>query len=169
MKKVAFGILVLGLTSLGFSQQAAEPFLTASLEDFASAPANAFYLESVADDKTPRVVQTLQQKAAAFDVTANAEFDSNSDQPFEVVFKSNKGSLIAQYNSAGEIISARENFKDVALPKAIRGKAAELGTDWKMHHNRFQSNYVEGKVLKKVYRINMRNGDQRKTLTIHIK
>lgn len=166
MKKVAIGILVLGLTSLGLAQQAAEPFMTASLEDHAIAPANSVYLESAWDANTPLVVQSLQRKAAAFDVTTNSEFDKNLDEPFEVVFKSNKGSLIAYYNNVGEITMARENFKNVALPEEIREKVLEFGEDWTIQRTRFQSFYQDDKVVKRSYRIGLQKGKKRKIVTI---
>lgn len=53
MKKVVLGMLALGLTSLGFSQESQETFSTVELKDVTVSPANTHYLHSVRDKNTP--------------------------------------------------------------------------------------------------------------------
>lgn len=167
MKKVVFGLLVAGLTSLGFSQEAGEAFSTVELEDVTVSAVNLHYLHTVGLN-SPDVVQVLQKKAAAYDVTSNAEFDKKTKDSFEVVFKASNGDLITYYNRKGKILSAHENFKNVVLPMDVRKLAFQDNDGWIMSGNRYLSQYHDDNIINKVYRIKLRNGDRQKNLVINM-
>ncbi len=167
MKKVVF-ILALSLSSLGFSQESQETFSIVELKDVTVSSANVNYLYSVMDRNTPEVVKELQEKAASYDVTSNDKFDKKTKKSFEVVFKASNGDLIAYYNRDGQILSARENFKNVVLPIEVRKKAFQDNDGWVMSSNRYASLYQNNDVTNKVYRIKLRNGNLKKNLMINM-
>jgi hypothetical protein len=164
MKKVTFGMLVLGLTTLGFSQESAEAIHPVELNNVTVSPANENYLYSVRDENTFSVVRVLQEKAAGYDVTKNAKFDNKMKDSFEVVFKATNGSIKALYNRDGKIISARENFKDVVLPMEVRKRAFERNEGWKMSGNQYVSLYSNDDLTTKVYKIKLINQNNKKNV-----
>jgi len=168
MKKVAFGMLVLGLTTLGISQEFSEAIPPVELTNVTVSPANENYLYSVRDENTLSVVRDLQEKAAVYDVTQNAKFNNQIKESFEVVFKATNGSIKAQYNRDGKILSARESFKNVVLPVEVRKRAFQGNDGWVMSGNRYASLYKNNDLINKFYKIKLRKGDNKKNLVVNM-
>lgn len=168
MKKVAFGMLVLGLTTLGISQEFGEAIPRVELNNVTVSPANENYLYSVRDENTLSVVRDLQEKVAIYDVTQNAKFNNKMKESFEVVFKATNGSIKAQYNRDGKILSARESFKNVVLPVEVRKRAFQGNDGWVMSGNRYASLYKNNDLINKFYKIKLRKGDNKKNLLINM-
>jgi len=166
MKKLVVGITVLGLCNLGFSQNTIEAVPRVELNNVTVSPSNLQYLHSVRDKNTSSVVRDLQEKVAVYDVAKNAKFDNKMKQYFEVVFKATNGSIKAQYNRDGKIISARENFKNVVLPLEVRKMAFESNDGWKMSGNKYVSFYLNDDLATKVYKIKLTNQNLRKNVII---
>lgn len=169
MKKAAFGMLVLGLTTLGISQESAEANPRVEFSNVTkSTLANENYLYSVRDKNTLSVVRDLQEKVAAYDVTQNGKFDNKMKESFEVVFKATNGRVKAQYNRDGKILSARESFKNVVLPIEVREKAFQGNDGWVMSGNRYESLYENNNLINKSYKIKLRKGAIKKNLAINM-
>ncbi len=166
MKNVVLGMLVVGLTSPGFSQEAPEAFSTVELKNVTVSPANASYLYSSRDENTPRVVHELQEKVAKYDVTSNVRFDKKSKKSFEMIFKASNGDIIANYNRYGEILSARESFKNVVLPMEIRKKAFQGNDGWIMSGNKYVSLYQNNEITHRGYKIKLTKQNLKKDLVI---
>lgn len=113
-------------------------------------------------------MKELQEKAASYDVTSNAAFDKKTKKSFEIVFKASNGDIIAYYNRSGEILSARENFKNVVLPIEVRKKVFQENDGWVISGNRYASLYHNNDITNKVYRIKLRNGNLKKNLVIDL-
>ncbi len=168
MKKVVFSIILLGLTGLGFSQESNEGITAVELAAVTVSALNSDYLTYVQNQDTPEVVQQLQNRAARFDVTALRDYNKKEKQMFETVFKATNGSLIAFYAKNGQIVSSMENFKDVVLPMTIRKRVFEANPGWKMGRNQYVSTYQDDRLIKKMYRIQLVQGGEKKRLTIKL-
>ncbi|MEN8799152.1 MAG: hypothetical protein ABF293_07900 [Flavobacteriaceae bacterium] len=157
MKALVSGILLLGLTSLGFAQENPNGIQTVELEAI-TLSANADYIKTVNDERTPEVVKALHLKAASFDPTSAKDFDPKEKNPYEAVFKASNGSLIAAYGPSGAILASQAKFSNVTLPVEVREKAFADKDGWKMKGNQYMSTYVDNKLVKQRYKIQFENG-----------
>jgi hypothetical protein len=105
---------------------------------------------------------------AVYDVTQNAKFDNKMKESFEVVFKATNGTIKAQYNRDGKILSARESFKNVVLPTEVRERAFQGNDGWVMSGNRYASLYENNDLINKFYKIKLRKGANKKNLVINM-
>ncbi len=115
MKNLLIGLFVLGLTSLGFSQNTNIEIEELNLDDVAISNTNFNYLEKVQDIALPVSVTSLENDASVFNVRGLPEFDGRKD-PFRVTFKGNKGHIIADYDRYGKIVKSSERYDNIALP-----------------------------------------------------
>ena len=163
MKALVFGMFLLGLTSLGFSQENSNGIETVELEAI-TVSANADYINTVNDQSTPEEAKALHLKAASFDAQSAPGFNTRNKNPFEVVFKSSNGSLIAAYGPSGAILSSQARFSNVALPMSVRERVFADKEGWKMKGNQFLSTYVDNEIVKKRYKIQLEDGNRSKRL-----
>lgn len=163
MKALVFGMFLLGLASLGFSQENFNGMQTVELEAI-TLSANAKYIATVNDVSTPDVVKELHLKAAKFDPRSTRDFNPKSKKAYEAIFKATNGNLIAAYGPTGQILSSQAKFSNVTLPMSVRKKAFTDNEGWKMKANQFLSIYVDNEQIKKKYKIYMENGDRTKKL-----
>ena len=163
MKAIVFGMFLIGLTSLGFSQENANGIQTVEL-DAITVSANADYIKTVNDESTPDVVKELHLKAASFDAKSAPGFNASKKNPYEAVFKASNGNLIAFYGPSGAILSSQARFSNVTLPNSVRERAFADKDGWKMTANQFMSTYVDSEVIKQRYKIKLENGNQSKRL-----
>ena len=87
----------------------------------------------------------------------------------EVIFKTNKGRLIAEYDDAGELLSTYMKLKNVPLPDQVRMVILE-----KHHDARFlSSNHVVTTrgwdVKKDIYRVKIYDGTKNRNLKVNKK
>ena len=118
MKNLVFGIIALGLTSLGFSQNPDNEMDEIQLEDVVVTSVNLNYLEEVKEIGISENVTSLENEASVFDVKSLDDFDGR-DAPYKVKFIGTKGYIIADYNKNGKIIKTSERFSNIALPKSL--------------------------------------------------
>ncbi len=161
MKKALFGFLVLGLTNLVFAQSSVKE------HNIELVPAyNAPYLVAMSDGLTPTVVRDMQVRAANFDPTVLQGFDKKEEVSFEVVHKASNGEIIAFYDKSGKIVSTMENFTDVELPLSIREQLFKENEGWKMVGNKYRSTYQDDQLVRKIYKVKLRDGHRTKKITI---
>ena len=79
MKNLLIGIFVLGLTSLGFSQNTNSENEEVQLAAVEISSYNLNYLEEVIDIGLSDNVKSLEQEAANFDVKSLDEFDGRKE------------------------------------------------------------------------------------------
>jgi len=118
MKKLAIGLCILGLTSLGFSQNTNTEVEEVKLKDIVLANVNLGYLEKVQDKTMSDHVKFLENKASVFNVRELPEFDGRKES-FKTIFRGSKGYIIATYDHNGKILKTTERFKDIKLPKSL--------------------------------------------------
>ena len=85
MKKVVFGLLFLGLASLGYCQEPKSEAQQVALEGVTVISPNFSYLTSVQDENTPATVRVLERKAASFNLKKSPIYNQ-IDEAYEVFF-----------------------------------------------------------------------------------
>lgn len=176
MKNLLIGLFVLGLTSLGSAQNPEmddEKVLALNMDN--NAPTfkknvSAFstdnsYLSLVKEEATSNHVRFLEDKVSRCDVTKLSKFDGRSET-FEVVFKANKGSIIATYDNKGNVLTTIERFKDVKIPVIVRNTVYQEYPGWTTHGNSYSVSYIKNEGAKKIYKIQIRKGNLKKKLKI---
>jgi len=148
MKKFVIGLLVIGLTSLGHSQNV-----------------NMDYLEKVQDETMSEPVRILENKASRFNVTKLPEFDGRNAS-FKTIFKGTKGFIIATYDKTGKILTTLERFKDVKLPVPVRNSLYKEFPKWSVNNIAYLVSYKNNKYAKKIYKIRIGKDNLKRNLKI---
>ena len=102
MKKWMFGLLILGLASLVYSQEPDKEVCEVVLEGVTVTSPNFAYLATVQDNRTPATVKGLERKAASFNLKESPIYNK-IDKAFEVFFSNSKGRIVATYDEEGNI------------------------------------------------------------------
>ena len=170
MKAIVFGMLFLGLTSLGYAQELnneakEEETQEVVLEGVTVTALNMDYLEKVHDEVTPEVVKELEHKAARFKIKGTPIYFSDVG-PYEVHFSNSKGNIIATYNRKGKIMVSSEKFKDVASPVVVRNSVYNEYPDWEIKSSVYLVSYHYNKGVKKLYQFQIGKDNYKKNLKI---
>jgi len=118
MKNLVIGLFVIGLTSLGFSQNNTSEVEEVQLNDIVVANVNLGYLETVQDKTLSDHVTTLENEAARFNIKVSPKFDSRRES-FKTIFRGSHGYIIATYDNNGMILKTTERYRDIKLPKKL--------------------------------------------------
>jgi len=166
MKKLVISLAVMGITSFGFAQNSYPHFELSKFRDLGAMDTNYEYLNDVQNELTPSQVKYLENLASYWDVTRSLEFDGRRGHPFSVTFKTEHGQIIANYNSKGKIVSAMERFSDFAIPKSVGRAILKEYPNWKIVKNRYSVWYDHDGRTKKLFKVRIRKGKQKKWLSI---
>lgn len=91
--------------------------------------------------------------------------DKNYDA-YQVIFKSNYGSLVAEYDKEGNLINTSQNFKNVVLPLNMRRELHETYKGWTLTKTKYSAR-TKGEILANAtYRVQLQNGRQKQNLKI---
>ena len=167
--KILASLFAVGISFFSYSQGPNNQEHIVELDHVAVSTANMIYLETVQDQNTPKEVALLQKQAAIYDVRTSREFDPElRNEASETIFKNSKGAISAFYNSAGEIVSTYERFKDILLPRTVQQQLYKSHKDWVMVGNLYTSNYKGSDLIERSYKIRLQKGDDKKSQTIHL-
>lgn len=96
----------------------------------------------------------------------------NQDQNFDtyqVVFKTTKGDLIVNYDDIGEMVSAKQSFKNVALPHHLMMKTVKANEGYKIVGTKHIGNSKGDWMYdKEFYRLKMQNGKKSKNIKVNV-
>jgi hypothetical protein len=166
MKKLVIGLFVLGLSSLGFSQNNNGEVKEVTLKDVVLTNVNFSYLEKVQDKDISDHVILLQNEAAGFDVSGNSEFDGRNE-PFKIIYRGSKGYIIAIYDNIGKIIKTREQYKDIKLPVYIMKSVLNQYPKSGLLKVIYTVSYNNQKEIKKTYKIQIISDHKKRNLKIN--
>ncbi|WP_117880617.1 hypothetical protein [Aureibaculum luteum] len=124
MKNLIFGLYIMGLTNLSYSQNLVSVVDGTGVHKRSISSINVNYLDKVQSINTSKQIKTLEIIASKYDITKNVKFNG-SKKPFKVKFKGLFGSITATYNPKGKILNTIEEFKNVALPKYVMKSISE--------------------------------------------
>ena len=169
MKKLIIGLLFLGVTNLSFSQNTNSEFAEVELEGVVVTAPNYTYLNKVFDKNTPNRVRQLELEVAKYNIKEDSGYDPRLRVDYEVVFTQTNGRINAIYDKDGEIISCSEKFSNVKLPENIlSSNIFEDNNGWTLHKDTYSVSYKKGMDVKKVYKVQLRNGKQKKNFKINM-
>lgn len=157
MKKLFFGLLLLGLTT-PLIAQVDKP---EDLPEVVVRATNYKYLNSVSPEEVASVpVKILEEKVAAFDVH-DSGFYQDEYGVYVVTFFIPEGKILAAYDKEGKILRTIERFKDVQLPVHVQKAVGKRFPGWGLTNDAYIVNYHEAwGATKKFYKIKITNGDQ---------
>lgn len=166
MKNLAIGLFILGLTSLGYSQNFHDESEEVVFEDILVYSLNKKYINEVMDNVNSDHVKDLEFNAANYNITKLKEFDGRSEF-FKVLFKGDNGKILATYDSKGKIVSTSERYKDIALPVNITKSILSQFPNSNFLKVVYTVDYNHLEDIKKTYKIQIVHNDYKKTLKIH--
>ena len=126
---------------------------------------NSNYLNEADHKNVSSIVNQLERKVANYDIKSSSVYDDTEEATYPVVFKNNQGNLTVTYNNKGEIISSVERYKNIPIPVDLRIAISKEYPEWAFQSNNCLITYNQNKGFKKLYKIEIRKGDQIKTLS----
>jgi len=126
---------------------------------------NIEYLDEVQSPSTPNAIRKYQVMASLYDVTQSYIFDGRSE-PFQVVFKTDKGTIVTTYDWKGEVLTSEEKFRNVALPNNLVKKALNGRDGWQVIRTNYFVSYAQGRDAVKKYTVQITNGKKRKKISL---
>lgn len=156
MKKLVFGLFVIGLTTQMYSQITK----TEELSEVTVYATNYKYLNDMdTKEEASLPVAMLQRKVAAFNVK-DSEFYQDDYDLYHINFFIPEGKILAAYDADGKLIRTAERFKNINLPNVVRESVLERFPEWTITKDIYLVNYHEDKGVSKKYKLKLENGDQ---------
>jgi len=152
MKNLIIGLIITGLTTIGFAQEK-----TIALEEVEVLGVNYKYLDALGDGFVAKPVKLLEQKVATFDVKSLDGYE-DEEQDYYVYFKIPVGKILAVYDGDGEIIRTSERFKDIRLPLAVSNAIVERYPGWTIEGDIYMVNYRKDREIIKSYKLFIKKG-----------
>ncbi len=85
---------------------------------------------------------------------------------YVVSLRNSSGEMVANFDKVGNLISTRQNFKNVRLSRPMILKVYQDYKGWEMTKNKYSAN-TKGKVItSEVYRITLQNGKRKQKVKI---
>ena len=151
MKKLIFGLLVIGLTSHVFSQ-------VITLPEIEITAVNYKYLNAVDSEDLDFNVKMLEEKVALFDLKSS-NFYLDEYSTYQVRFYIPDGSILAAYDGNGKIIRTVERFKDVKLPMDVRDAIFARFPGWALKRDVYRVTYNQDN-SRKEYKVVLKKGEK---------
>jgi hypothetical protein len=126
---------------------------------------NIDYLDEVQSPNTPIAIRKYQVMASLYDVTQSYLFDGRND-PFLMVFKTDKGTITTTYNWKGEVLTSEEKFRNVALPADLVRTALKDYKGWRVVRTNYNVSYTKGQDAKKMYTVQITDGKKKKKISM---
>ena len=153
MKNLIIGLVVLGLTTIGFAQETSNEFEVA-LEEIEVLGVNYNYLNAIGHRDAAEPVKLLAEKVASFDLEySNCLKADYEKQEYYVQYKIPHGEILAVYDKDGEIIRTAEKFKDISLPLAVSNAIVDKYPGWIISRDIYRVTYVKDGELNKTYKL----------------
>lgn len=147
MKKLFIGLIVIGLTAIGFAQEK-----TVTLEEIEILGVNYKYLDALGDEDVARPVKLLERKVATFDLTSLDGYE-DEEQDYYVYFKIPQGKILAIYDEEGVIRRTSEKFTDIKLPLAVSNAIVSKYPGWRITGDIYRVSYIKNKKTRKTYKL----------------
>ncbi len=127
---------------------------------------NFNYLSNIKANEASFIVAQLQWEVANFDIKTSSVYDNSEAATYNVVFKNNQGKIVATYNNEGKILSTVEKYEDVVIPVNLRIAISKQFPGWAFQSNTYLISYKENKGVSKKYKIQIKKGNHKKTLSV---
>lgn len=152
MKKLIFGLLLLGLTTQIYAQEPEKLPEVVIVHNYK-------YLNAVNPSEAAVPIEKLQMKVSNFNVK---ELDIYTDEYdlYDVYFFIPEGKVLASYDKEGNLLRTVERYKDVNLPMPILNSVIRRFPNWTVTKNTYVVNYHDSGKTKKMYKLTLENGKQ---------
>ena len=162
MKNLAIGLIFMALGNLGFSQSSLIEIDLAEMDVISNKTIHENYLKEITYDNTAKYIVDLENKVAKFHINSLEAFQRPaSAKTYEVKFKSEKGDIIVSYDKDGNIVSTKEHFEDIKLPKEVREIVFKTHPGWFLLGTDYYVNYDYREPSHKYYKVKIGNGTER--------
>ncbi|MBD0830897.1 hypothetical protein [Aestuariibaculum sediminum] len=165
MKNLLFGFFLLGLTSLGFSQNIIGGIEEVKLADVYLSNINADYLAKVQDENTAKSVKHLENIASRHKITESHKYDGRDDE-FKTRFEDANGFINAYYDKDGKILSTSEKYKNIKIPDEVKNTIYSKFPDWSVDNFVYVVYYDSDKDAVKTYQLILRKDNKKKKLKL---
>ncbi|MCM4153447.1 nicotinate-nucleotide adenylyltransferase [Arenibacter sp. N53] len=156
MKKLLFGLLAFGLTTLAYSQI----IPTVELSEVTVYATNYKYLNNVNTEEVASIpVKLLQQKVATYDIKSSEYYQDDYDL-YNITFFIPEGKILAAYDKDGKLLRTAEKFKDINLPSTIKSAIADRFPGWTITKDIYVVSYIDPVGAKKTYKLKLENEDK---------
>jgi len=169
MKTLIIGLLLISLTSLGYSQNI-EGNMLSEVEIYTS---NSDYIKSVEDKHLPKAIGLLEREVASFNVHGSSlhKRGKQNDYPdrdgnYNVKFANKLGSIHAVYDHRGKVLKTTERFINVKLPREILHSILNKYPDWTISKDMYFVKYNHNKELTRKYIIHLKNDNKNMKLRL---
>ncbi|MDW5287603.1 hypothetical protein [Formosa sp. PL04] len=125
---------------------------------------NATYMNNSVFTDNGNYVKILQQYISKYDVKNMEAYNNDDKSIYDVSFKTKKGIFLVTYKGDGQIISSKERYKNVIIPKAVSISIMKTYPNWIHEASICTVNYRHGKGLSTSYRVKISNGNQTKII-----
>lgn len=164
MKTLLIGALaILGLGIVSAQETPVE------LEDVTVSPKNSKFLHAMQDDYTPNHARDMEMMAASYDLIHSEYYRGSAKSDYFIEFKSDKGSMYTTYDKKGEITKCQEKYKDIALPVEVRNEIIKDNPGWELTGCEYTTLYKDDEVYKKIYKVDLKKGRNKKIMIIDLK
>ncbi|WP_165748381.1 hypothetical protein [Cellulophaga sp. Z1A5H] len=171
MKKIIIGFILIGLTNLVQAQNDLAVVVNTPTANKTKTKVikNAAYLRHTNRPQNPKRIGMLHKKVAEFNIKALALYTPEKPATYTVVFTEGSDTIKSTYNHNGDIVSCKESFKGINLPYAISAKVSKEYPGWKFNNTVCTIRYsdTENNQAKIVYKVVLKNGNQRKMIKIN--
>lgn len=152
MKKIIFGLFILGLTTSFYGQEIA----LAEVE----VVANYDYINAINTELIALPVKNLKAKVLEFKAEKGAlEYEDGIS--YNVYFNNSDGKIIVAYDTTGKIVKTTEQYKNVRLPLDVLKAIVSRFPNWTIVEDTYHENYHCDKgVTEKHYKIQLANADK---------
>ena len=124
-------------------------------------------MNEVQSPATPKAVREYQNMASEYDVTKSYQFDGRNS-PFTLVFRTEKGTITANYDANGEVISSKEQFRNVAPPTDMVKKVLSEYDGWKLVKSNYYVSYNKNKSTVAYHTLQITNGKKKKSISMDV-
>ncbi len=159
MKKTVLGIVMIGLTVQGFSQ---ELLYEAKIRKEEVPAAVIESVERNYPEFTRDEYAALPLEYVENDVVVNNDIHSIDDYDTFKVFLSGKGrEFTATYDRAGNLMNTMEHMKNVAPPNAVKSAITKAYPGWSLEKDSYTMTHYNGSKEKERYRVIITKGGEK--------
>lgn len=158
----------LGLASQGIAQEEAmkERFQGILLTGITVSPViNRDYLSKVQEGVYSPLVLKIENEAARYDITRSPIYNGTATL-YKISFKAPNALILATFDHKGSLLWTFEKFKNIGCPEKVRNTLYKEYHGWNMVGNTYFVYYLQNRELRKIYKIELQNGDKKQTIKL---
>lgn len=163
MKTLILGLMLLGLTTLTFSQNEMALNNVNPNNPITKLKTNS---NAIATNQISKRITNFQNEVSKYDITSKPIFTPNNLATYTVVFKEANNVITNVYNYAGEVVSSEQNFKAIRLPDTMVLSILKDYPNWSIKAVNCTIHYEKSERPLVTYKIKISSGTKTKTIKI---